>query len=1027
MTGITASTFVQPADFAKELQQRVTMFHAGDELYSGAWLSDFQKTGLTAWHVCTEKLRVGPLTSCDGELLQAFCAQTLARLARAFASHFDVNSQRSARDTLEALLAVHAYGQTLVWKQLALALACAELWLGTWAAAASLNTSLPATVRRELLVLPAELLFDSKALPLTDKAARQQVAASLFSSCDGVFAFLLEAQSDAEQSFRILSAWLRAVRKAQIWLPTCDAAQPLRHLAGHLCTILAAAESAPAQASELAQQLAKWNSAPQEVATILKPLLQLIMKDSDLSMEIVSEDSPAWMLSLLQVLAEDLWPRAAVGEVDLDSELIAKQAFKLLDTSSVPWLNADEVEVEASIQVWHSFAETLHAALRASDESAFESSRRSPMFAHPEKRSRRSQDRWHLTGERLREATMVNLLFQLLVQKLLDCMRLPEIPEDEEALELLQHARQSVEAALRPWAALLTNADTWIAELWNPLQEVQNTLAAMGENDEGFMSVEVSRDVETVIWFFGAFCSCLPKDQVAAAEAASHAVSALIPQIHQLDAALPPWKALLWSSVCRFSSAVNSKLPAGSEPILLDWMLCRPPTDAEAPTMLEITELPYAKAIEAACQRLPHVATASAPVGTATNTNIGEKLLLLAFGTWDPSVKLEERQMEAKTHYLSALRSAMALSPELLCQSLVNNVLPKLSMASSMEVKAAGSTWKEKSAPWPATRLLFETLTALLPVNRPADESHPSIAVWRQAWPVFEDVLLRHHVDAASDQPLKAAVEALQRAGIHAPVLLAEALQLFSKCLQERDVLEVLPLAIREIVVAIPCPPVDPSKAAELLAAAITIAAEQVLKQSQAIEIPEVLAAQFELLAEAVRPSSPGTAGQGPCEDRLRPLLLSQRVLISRCLSLVSLALPDCPSERVSIQMLRFTKHLMSDEEAEPDAHRALLQTSLPTVCAALCRALATQDFFTESEALAEAGELFLSAATVLPEQLSPALSAGLSQLDLPDHSKVLLEQHVQARGEWSKKSHWLEQLQQIVVEWHSERRLTVQ
>ncbi len=168
--------------------RRVTMFHAGDELYSGAWLSDFQKTGLTAWHICTEKLRMGPLSSCDGELLQAFCAQTLARLARAFASHFDVHSQRAARDTLEALLTVHAYGQTLVWKQLALALACAEwlanfisfscwcklwcccsqkirchfgtvyfpsskvtgpdppqprLWLGTWAAAASLNTSLP--------------------------------------------------------------------------------------------------------------------------------------------------------------------------------------------------------------------------------------------------------------------------------------------------------------------------------------------------------------------------------------------------------------------------------------------------------------------------------------------------------------------------------------------------------------------------------------------------------------------------------------------------------------------------------------------------------------------------------------------------------------------------------------------------------------------------------------------------------------------------------------------------------------------
>ena len=39
--------------------------------------------------------------------------------------------------------------------------------------------------------------------------------------------------------------------------------------------------------------------------------------------------------------------------------------------------------------------------------------------------------------------------------------------------------------------------------------------------------VEVSRDVEAVIWFFGAFCSCLPKDQTAAtaAEAASHAAT----------------------------------------------------------------------------------------------------------------------------------------------------------------------------------------------------------------------------------------------------------------------------------------------------------------------------------------------------------------------------------------------------------------------------------------------------------------------------------------------------------------------
>ena len=37
--------------------------------------------------------------------------------------------------------------------------------------------------------------------------------------------------------------------------------------------------------------------------------------------------------------------------------------------------------------------------------------------------------------------------------------------------------------------------------------------------------VEVSRDVEAVIWFFGAFCSCLPAEAATAAEAASHAVT----------------------------------------------------------------------------------------------------------------------------------------------------------------------------------------------------------------------------------------------------------------------------------------------------------------------------------------------------------------------------------------------------------------------------------------------------------------------------------------------------------------------
>lgn len=45
----------------------------------------------------------------------------------------------------------------------------------------------------------------------------------------------------------------------------------------------------------------------------------------------------------------------------------------------------------------------------------------------------------------IRDVWMMNFLsnemLRLLLPRLLDCMRLPEIPEDEEALELLQHAR----------------------------------------------------------------------------------------------------------------------------------------------------------------------------------------------------------------------------------------------------------------------------------------------------------------------------------------------------------------------------------------------------------------------------------------------------------------------------------------------------------------------------------------------------------------------------------------------------------
>ena len=377
-----------------------------------------------------------------------------------------------------------------------------------------------------------------------------------------------DPEVEPHQALRILGAWLRAVRKAQLWLPTCDAAAPLRQLAPHMPTILAAATFAPTEAAEVAEQLAKWHSVPPEAAEILKPLLQEVMKDG---ME-VSFEKPTWLLPLLQALAENFWPKAAVGELDLDCEVIAKQAFLLLEASTM-WEEGttEELDVEAAIAVWHTLAESLHAAVRASETF---SSRGSNGFVPPEKRSRRNE-RWQLSRERLAEATMVNLLFQLLLQKLLQCLRLPVVPEDDEALATLQNARQAVEAALRPWAALM-NAETW-SELWTPLQEVDTMLAGIDE-DEGCIPIDAARDIEVVIWLFGAFCGCLPEGDMGslAAQAASQAVAMLVPRLPRLDEALPPWRGLLWCSACSLAAAVNSKLPPNSEPILLDWMLARP-------------------------------------------------------------------------------------------------------------------------------------------------------------------------------------------------------------------------------------------------------------------------------------------------------------------------------------------------------------------------------------------------------------------------------------------------------------------
>ncbi|CAE8728731.1 unnamed protein product [Polarella glacialis] len=1044
---------VQGPPTMKELQQRVTMFHAGDELYSGAWLADFQRSGHMAWQTCIEVLQKGPLPSCDGELLQAFSAQTLARLARAFVSwHKDCGAQKAAKESLETLIVIHARGQSLVWKQLALALACAELWLGTWAPAALLLAdSLPEIVRRELLVLPAELLFDHKALPLTSRHLREAAASSFFRACESVFAFLLAGVVDgvAEEqrcqiAMRVLGAWLRAVRKSSVWLPGVDAAAPLRSLASQLQQLLSAARQAPAEAAEVAQQLARWRSAPKEAAELLKPLLGCIFSSthgnqssSDMDEGNVCYDravddcSPSWLLPLLSDLAADFWPRAALGEIDLDWEAIALQAVAVLSAASGDALALDAVDAEAAIGVWQTLAETIQTAVRAS-ESLQSSNTDAALFyvPSPEKRVRRSQEQWQLPRERLMQTSSLQKLFELFALKLLEYMRLPLVPEDEEALAALQIARASAECALVHWSSMVSEPSAWSLELRAPLSGVELALAEFCLSESDCMSEELARQIEVVFWFFGAVSSSAAEGQpgfAAATAIASSAIAVIVPHLAALDAAQPPWRALLWSAACVLATAVNvspSSQP-GSSPVLLEWMLQRPPSEAGAPNFLELTELPYARAVEAACQRLP--------TGTA-HTLVGERLFLLTFASWTPACA-QERSLEAQALLLSALRHAMGSNPELLCQSLAAKVLPGLCTAVDRETATSSSgSWMspggndQDSAPWPASRLLFETLTALLPVGNPSsDADHPAVRMWRQAWHYLEAALLRCPIDSASEQPIKAASQALREAALRAPALLPEVVQLLAQSAAQRESPEAPLLALREIAVGVPCPPVDPLRAAEVLDAAVAAAAEALLQKTQAlVETPGELAALFGLLAEAVRPSPPGTAGGGPCEDRLRPLLIARRVLIGRCLSLVSLALPECRSELATKHMMRFAARLMSAEEAQPAAHGEMLSVTLAPLCAAVCRALAAQDFLAEPEAVAEAGELLLVAAVAFPIELPAALTAGLGQVDLPDHSKELLQQHMACRAEWSQKGHWLEQLQQIALEWQSERRFNL-
>merc|ERR1712232_547716 len=309
-----------------------------------------------------------------------------------------------------------------------------------------------------------------------------------------------------------------------------------------------------------------------------------------------------------------------------------------------------------------------------------------------------------------------------------------------------------------------------------------------------------------------------------------------------------------------------------------------------------------------------------------------------------PSMALHADSVKAQSLMLEAMRHAMGSNPQILCSGLSQHILPTLCQAVDAEAEAAVH---ESEPAWRSAQVLFATLAiSLPPSDAPSSVAdHPALAIWRSRWLYLEAALLRWPPSAATDQPLAAAAEALASAAVALPALLPEALQLLTRSATQHETPQMQLSAFRKIATGVPCPPVDPKVAAGHLAASICGTAEVMLsRQAVFIEDPSTVTVLFSLLADSVRLSSNGV---GLCDDQLRPLVLAQPVLVSRCLSLVGLVLPECNNQNAASAMLRFLADLVGSGDCELPAnapHRPPLVAALPELCAALCDALASQE-----------------------------------------------------------------------------------
>jgi len=527
-----------------------------------------------------------------------------------------------------------------------------------------------------------------------------------------------------------------------------------------------------------------------------------------------------------------------------------------------------------------------------------------------------------------------------------------------------------------------------------------------------------------VLWFSATLASSWPE------QADEVPVKLVLPELGMIDAAPYPWQPLLWSSACSFAA----KAPAEHCQELLQWMLQRSPASALTggsmdSAILELTELQYSQALEVVSRQLTK---------GEVHLLVGDRFAAMALDTF-PYGTGHKDSTKAQALLLLALRHAMGSDAGLLCQGLREKALPILCEAVMMGSSGELRTDLNSEDPeWNATQGLFSTLISALPEGLSTDMAHPAGALWREKWHLFEGAL-QQIPSTETDQPALATVEALV-AGVRAlPMLLPEALELL---LQSAKAHWIHPLpdvqldGLRNICVGVPCPPVDPSRAAEMLSTAILgVFSDLILNEGgrasdDLLTSPSTLTAFFKLVAEAVS-LTPTTVtkegevegGRGLCSGKLRELLLANSNFVLHCLELARKALEERASDSVVTEILRFCAGMLANGREGPSAHRSGVVANLPPLCMVICYVL-NQECLLDLEILEGAAEVLTLAAVGYGAEFGAALTSGLDNLQVPAFNRERLQVHVAACADWgSQKMEWLEQLQQIVREWQSERR----